>query len=72
MRSEILVFLGVKKCKFGQTRGMSGPAFFLKFHLTLNSCLNEYFGSGDRSLEGKRSKKCIEKRRVTFWFFDFF
>jgi hypothetical protein len=72
VRSEILTFLRVKKCKFGQTRCMSGPAFFCRGLLTSNSCLNEYFGSGDRSLEGERSKKCIEKRRVTFWFFDFF
>ena len=72
MRSEILVFLGVKKCKFGQARGMSGAAFFCRSLLTSNSCLNEYFGTGDRSLEVDRSKKCSEKRRMTFWFFDFF
>ena len=72
MRSEILVFLGVKKCKFGQARGMSGPAFICRGLLTSNSCLNEYFGFGDRSLEDKMWKKRIETRMVKFWFFDFF
>lgn len=69
MRSEFLGFFWKKSHNFVQTRSMPGPAFFCRALLTYNSCLDAYFGSGDRSLEGERSKKCIEKRRVTFWFF---